>query len=200
MVEAKSWDEWNADGGPKYPHAKVIQFCFRNYPAASRPNLRVLDLGCGSGVNTKFLTEQGFDCWATDISSIGVKNTCNLLSAHGLKAVCATAKIEALPFRDAFFDLVISVGVFDSAGHVAAYKAISEIARILKPGGKALLVFASNEDMRIGNFTPYGLNGFSYSDVNDMIKGWSRTTIDRYITTYGNGASQHNDFLVILQK
>lgn len=26
------WNEWNSSSGPKYPHEKVIQFCFRNYP------------------------------------------------------------------------------------------------------------------------------------------------------------------------
>ncbi len=52
------WNEWNNSGGPKYPHEKVIQFVFRNYPLPISENegrrIDVLDLGCGNGVHTHF--------------------------------------------------------------------------------------------------------------------------------------------------
>jgi len=165
MSDPQLWDEWNAGGGPQYPHAKVIQFCFRNYPPAVRAATRALDLGCGSGVNTKFLAEQGFNCDATDISPIGIQNTQALLAKHGLQARCQVASIAAQPFPDACLDLVICIGVLDSAGPSAAHTACGEIARLLKPGGRALLVFASDADMRAGTATAYSLHGYSHKEV-----------------------------------
>lgn len=195
------WDEWNAGGGPAYPHAKVIQFCFRNYPAVTRGAMRALDLGCGSGVNTRFLAQEGFDTSATDISPTGVCNTRELLRQHALVARCEVAPLERQPFDPETFDLVISVGVFDSAGPDAAAAGMNELLRVLKPGGRALLVFASDRDMRAGDGTRYGLHAFSDGEVRAMLPdGLQESAIDRYITTYGGGQSEHNDFLVTLRK
>lgn len=151
------WDSWNETGGPRYPHSKVIQFCLRNYPSPEvRSATRTLDLGCGSGVNTRFLAESGFPCWATDISPVGIANTRRLLEVHGLHAECQVAPIDRQPFADGTFDLILSIGVFDSAGPDAARGAMAETRRLLKHGGRALLVFASDADKRAGNGTPYG--------------------------------------------
>lgn len=194
------WDTWNTGGGPQYPHAKVIQFCLRNYPPELRSSTRVLDLGCGSGVNTRFLAEQGFDCAATDISLVGLANTQALLARHGLRASCAVAEIGAQPFDDASFDCAIAIGVLDSAGPAAAQKACIELRRILKPGGRAVLVFASDADMRVGAATAYDLYGYRHDEVVGLTTGFAEVGIDRYITTYDSGRHQHNDFLVTLTR
>lgn len=160
MIHQALWDGWNETGGPRYPHAKVIQFCLRNYPPEARGATRALDLGCGSGVNSRFLAEQGFQCWGTDISPVGIANTQRLLQAHGLRAECQVAPIDRQPFADGAFDLVISIGVLDSAGPESAPSAIAEIRRLLRPGGRALLVFASDADMPGGQrhaVRPHGL-------------------------------------------
>lgn len=200
MTDVGLWDGWNAAGGPRYPHAKVIQFCLRNYPTAERHRVRSLDLGCGSGVNTRFLAEQGFATWAADISSVGIDNTRKLLAQHGLSAECAVAPVDALPFPDASFELVLCVGVLDSAGPAAAAGALREIHRVLHPDGRALLVFASDADLRVGAATPFGLTGYRHEDVVELVAGFRQADIDRYVTTYGGGTTQHNDFLVTLTR
>ena len=199
-MNTRLWDTWNNGGGPQYPHAKVIQFCMRNYPPAVRSATRVLDLGCGSGVNTRFLAEQGFDCVATDISLVGLANTQALLAPHGLRASCAVAEISAQPFADASFDCAITIGVLDSAGPATARKAVSELRRTLKLGGRAICVFASDADMRVGAATAYGLYGYRHDEVVELTTGFAEVAIDRYITTYDSGRRQHNDFLVTLTR
>jgi 2-polyprenyl-3-methyl-5-hydroxy-6-metoxy-1,4-benzoquinol methylase len=86
MSERSMWNHWNESGGPKYPHEKVVQFCFRNYPPEIRKGIRALDLGCGSGVHTIFLVEEGFDVTGINLSEIAIKNTRKKLNLLGLKA------------------------------------------------------------------------------------------------------------------
>ena len=61
------WEKWNLSGGPKYPHEKVIQFCFRRYPRREDRELKALDLGCGGGVHSLFLAAEGFSVTGVDV-------------------------------------------------------------------------------------------------------------------------------------
>jgi len=72
---SSSWDKWNKIPGSKYPHEKVVQFCFRNFPLEKRSKTKVLDLGCGRGVHTEFLALEGFQVSACDFSVTAVACT-----------------------------------------------------------------------------------------------------------------------------
>jgi arsenite methyltransferase len=98
---------------------------------------RVLDAGCGCGMDTfvaaLLVGPQG--------QANGIDLTAEMLdTARAAAASSGTGNvefregsIEALPFDDAAFDLVISNGVLNLIPDKAA--AFSEIARILRPGG-----------------------------------------------------------------
>jgi len=61
------------------------------------------------------------------------------LAHRGLGARAAVANIQALPFADSSFDLIVCVG--SVINYCDAYLAISEMARALKPQGKLILEF-----------------------------------------------------------
>ena len=198
------WNKWNSGGGPKYPHEKAIQFVFRTFPRSGRSQLRMLDLGCGSGVHTQFLVAEGFDAAARDISTVGVSNTLSRLASAGLTCDVAVGGVDAIDFADDTFDGVISIGVLDCAGLRVFPLAVREIVRVLKPGGTAMLVFASDADFRVQAANEYGLHGFTDAEVAEarsLVAGeleffW----MDRYITTYQNKQLQQNDHLLTLRK
>lgn len=195
----EKWNNWNAVNSPKYPHEKVIQFFFRNFPKEVRTSKRVLDLGCGSGVHTIFLAEEGFIVSATDISEKGVENTKNKLLAK--KLIVENLKqesISAISFPEDYFDVVFSVGVFDAAGIEETKKAVPLISKILKSGGIGFFIFASESDFRLQN-NEYNLYGYSENEVKAIFcdpNYFREVWVDRYITTYQNNLIQQNDFII----
>ena len=96
--------------------------------------IRVLDASCGFGIFVRFFRELGLDVVGSDISASAIARAKQINS--GTRFVTASVE-EALPFDDASFDVVwfgeTLAQLFD--GH----KALSELNRVLKPGGKLIL-------------------------------------------------------------
>jgi SAM-dependent methyltransferase len=102
-------------------------------PVGSR-RPRALDAGCGTGFQTAILLELGYETLGVDLSAA-------LLRAA--RPRCAGARLvqgdlEALPWRDEAVDLVVSCG--STLSFVPRPdRAIAEIGRVLRPGGRVLL-------------------------------------------------------------
>src|SRR5690348_11391025 len=94
---------------------------------------RILDVGAGTGSTLRMLHDAGYTRTAGLDSSDDAVRFC---AAKGLGPV-QKGDILALPFPDASFDFVFATDILehvDDDGRAAA-----EIARILVPGGKALI-------------------------------------------------------------
>lgn len=201
MDKNEKWDTWNCLRAPKYPHEKLIQFVFRTFPK-DREKIRILDLGCGSGANTHFLAREGFNVFATDISQAAINNTIHKL--NGLKAEVKTGTVSCIDFADNSFDSVVSIGVLECAGLPDFSNAMLEIVRVLKPGGIAFLLFASDSDFRIIGANELGLHGFTDKQI-ELVKAEITEKIeffwmDRYVTTYNDKATQGNDHIITFRK
>jgi SAM-dependent methyltransferase len=93
---------------------------------------RVLELGCGGGFEVWYLSHNfGSDAWGVDVSERGGWDT---LSDERTHFVCADIG-EASPFEADMFDRIISFSVLEHVVH--PYAVISELYRILAPGGLA---------------------------------------------------------------
>jgi len=200
-IAANIWNAWNEQGGPKYPHEKVVQFCFRNYPQDQRGNVRALDLGCGSGVHVVFLAAEGFKTTGTDISEVGIANAKRKLNALGLDAVLRTAGADEMDFPPGSFDLVICVGVYDCVGPAVAKSSVGKLLDVLSLGARGLFLFASDQDFRVKGENSLGVHGYNREEVDEIFsRAFARVWIDRYITTYQGGTSEQNDWLITVQR
>ncbi len=106
---------------------------------------RVLDLGCGSGRHTVYLAKQGFEVYGFDIAPKGIKLAKDWLKKNNLKANLKIGSIyKKLPYKNNFFDAVISVQTIHHAKIKTIRKVIKEIERALKPKGFIFITVAAS--------------------------------------------------------
>jgi cyclopropane fatty-acyl-phospholipid synthase-like methyltransferase len=100
-----------------------------------RPDMRVLDLGCGLAMSSVFLRREfGVQVWATDLWFSASDNLQRVRDADvddGVFPIHADAR--SLPFATEFFDAVVSIDSFVYYGTDDLY--LNYLARFLKPGG-----------------------------------------------------------------
>jgi ubiquinone/menaquinone biosynthesis C-methylase UbiE len=104
--------------------------------------LKVLDVGTGFGINVAFLAKwlsKGSEVWTVDPSKEVIANVKAALDEEGARLVMfAVATADDLDFEDGFFDVVVSVMVLH---HIERLRpALKEMARVLKPGGRLVIV------------------------------------------------------------
>lgn len=107
----------------------------------------ILDLGCGIGANTLYLTERGFNVLSCDFSNEALKSISKNIPNSKTKYL---DMLETFPFANESYSLVIadlSLHYFDND---ATIQIMSEIKRILKENGVLLARVASVNDFNFG--------------------------------------------------
>jgi SAM-dependent methyltransferase len=125
---------------------------------------RVIDVGCGEGRFSRMLAERGAICAGIDPTLALVR------AAHdrgGMSPVRAVA--EAMPLRDAAFDLAITYITLVDIEHYR--EAIGEMSRVLRPGGRLIAVNIGFASASVG---PNG--GWTRDDAGEPLY----VAIDRY--------------------
>jgi SAM-dependent methyltransferase len=132
--------------------AEASHFWFRGFRAFitplvrqaldGRPDARILDCGCGTGANVRFLEQYG-RAFGFDLSETGLALG---LEAGGTHLV--RASVTDAPFPSASFDLVTSFDVLYSLDTDAEHRAVAEMYRLIRPGGFVLVNVAAMEMLR----------------------------------------------------
>lgn len=99
---------------------------------AEKKNQRLLDLGCGTGYSLVWLRDR-FNFAEADGVDLS-QHAAAFWHARGLDTV-ALATADKLPFGENEFDLVTCFDVIYQLNDERASKAVSEMHRVLKPGG-----------------------------------------------------------------
>lgn len=108
--------------------------------ADPQPGCRVLDVGCGAGQTVAALRTRVGQAGLV----VGVDLVAEMIAAGPTTADLVVADAEALPFKDAAFDLVTcraAIMHFPDPGRAAA-----EAQRVLRPGGRAVLTALGRPD------------------------------------------------------
>lgn len=129
----------------QYPADWIIRF-HNHYLKKYLPNGRVLDYGFGTGNNSIFFMDKGYDVWGLEVAESSLSLLKNNLKRHGYSPKLADhfsiipldglARSFKLPFENDSFDLIISNQVLY---YLPSKKQIQEVSRelnrILKPNG-----------------------------------------------------------------
>jgi ubiquinone/menaquinone biosynthesis C-methylase UbiE len=145
MGDVRSWTEmavWfdarQGDEGDRW-HRELIYPCVKRM-AGDVAGLRVLDLACGNGSLSRWLKRQGAEV-------VGADGTLALLDCAGRRETesplgtefihCDAARLEFARANE--FDLVTCTMALMDMPDAQATNAIAEIARVIKPDGRALI-------------------------------------------------------------
>lgn len=97
-------------------------------------NMHVLDVGCGTGALARVASELGPNrVVCGDISALMLKEAMRKERAENVDYSFCQLDAEGLPFKDDFFDAVISGMTFGLLPNQK--KAVEEMVRVTKPGG-----------------------------------------------------------------
>lgn len=101
------------------------------------PGESILDAGCGPGTYHQALAARGVRLRACDVSRGMIEAAARQASAARIEVGMTQASVEALPFADCGFDVVMANHMLY---HVAdQHRALVEMRRVLLPGGRVVL-------------------------------------------------------------
>lgn len=95
--------------------------------------------------NTRILawaSARGADAFGVDISEPTLRRAREAFPAGALRS--AVSDVRALPFRDGSFDAIYSMGTIEHFDETE--QAVAEMARVLKPGGRAIIGVPNRHD------------------------------------------------------
>src|SRR6266404_6427403 len=105
---------------------------------ANTRSKKVLEIGCGLGTDGAQFAKAGANYTGIDLTEAAVELARKRFEMFDLPGEFRTADAENLNFPDESFDLVYSHGVLHHTPDTA--KAIREIHRVLRPGGRAVVM------------------------------------------------------------
>jgi ubiquinone/menaquinone biosynthesis C-methylase UbiE len=126
----------------RYPPEELVRFIAREFRQREmRCQLSVLEVGCGPGANVWFLVREGFSVAAIDGSSHAIRSVYQRLTEEGFAGDLPHVDLKvgnfaSLPWPDENFDAVIDIEALYANTRETIALAVSEIRRVLKPGGK----------------------------------------------------------------
>ncbi len=145
------WDEIYENGHTqKAPWDGIVSFVFRHRPRdRDFSQIKLLEVGCGTASNLRFFAKEKFQVWGVEGSAKAVETAKRFFEEDGVSGNIAVGDFTKLEFPDAMFDMAIDRGALCCAGLSDQRKAIGEIHRTLRTGGKFI-------------FTPYAKTHTSY--------------------------------------
>ncbi len=138
--EARTYDELWRSKLEIPPRAVPLRFSAA--VEGLRPGRRVLDIGCGQGLGHELLAPDFAEVHGVD----GTEAALERARARGTRVARVDLEAEALPYPDAHFDAILCLDVVEHL--VDPARLVREIARMLQPGGQAVVTTPNARSIR----------------------------------------------------
>lgn len=179
---------------------------------------KVLEVGVGAATDFLQWAKNGAELYGIDLTPEAVSHAKNRLQLYNLAAKeIKVSDAENLPFQDNFFDIVYSWGVIHHSPDTP--KALSEIIRVLKPGGKAKLMVYNRKsvlayvfwikhaglklkwnqsvaDVLWNKMESFGTKGYTIDEAQELLKGKNVKDVEiKTVITYYDKLKRFNKFM-----
>jgi SAM-dependent methyltransferase len=179
MTEIRDWNEYISRQDKK-PVYDLWLDDYRDILAASR-NLPILDLGCGRGNDSLYLTERGYQVISCDKSEAAIES----VRKYTPDARCMVLDmLNGLPFDDDSFRIIIADLCLHYFKWDDTMRIVRDIRRVLKNSGVLLCRVNSVNDINYGagqgeiiEEDYYDVNGntkrfFDQTHAEALFSGW----------------------------
>ena len=142
---------------------------------------KVLDVMCGRGEHAQALQNAGLETWCVDMS----ENAAEIFENRGERLRNADMNLDKIPYDDESFDVVWCKSAIE---HVNADHLLGEFRRILKPGGKVVILTTDW----------YYMFRIHYIDhTHGYGTPWMRQSLKSILTAYGFDVQHVDNFLYL---
>lgn len=142
----QTWEEIHSGNHPGWPDKwgitpdpRVLEFANK-----LKPRSKILDLGTGRGAQAFGMAELGFVVEGIDGSESGIRDCIDRKTSEDLNFI--VGDVVSLPYKENSFDAAVECVVFQ---HLSSFyefeKAVMEVLRVLKPGGRLFSLTAADD-------------------------------------------------------
>lgn len=117
---------------------ELYPFLLDYLPLGRMRDSRVLEIGLGYGSISQKIAASAAEYVGIDIAQGPVDIVARRLKLNDLPGVAMRGDALDLPFPENYFDFVVSIGCLHHTGNTR--QAVSEVRRVLKPGGTAVVM------------------------------------------------------------
>jgi SAM-dependent methyltransferase len=165
--------------GGRYPSEDLIRFIARNfYAVPSRLEVKILEVGCGTGRNLWYLAREGFTTYGIDGSETAIKEAQARLDAEvkDWKGEIIIGDLLYLPYENGFFDAVIDIEAVSTNSFEDSKQIYNNIFRVLKKDGKLFIRTFATECYGDGTGLKVGHRAYIVAAGPLLDKGYTRFT------------------------
>jgi 2-polyprenyl-3-methyl-5-hydroxy-6-metoxy-1,4-benzoquinol methylase len=153
MIKSKPWD-WSKNESDYWLIPTMeASYLIENW--AQKGFKRFLDLGCGLGRHSIYFALNNFEVHSVDLSQLAVEHLRQWAEKENLTVDSQVCDMLNLPFKDNCFDCVMAYNVIYHTDTEGFLKTLSEITRVMKPGGELFLTLISKNTWSFQNGKEY---------------------------------------------
>ncbi|AEF96951.1 class I SAM-dependent methyltransferase [Methanotorris igneus] len=141
---AKNYDKIPAHGVNSEKDKKVVKNALKEI---LKRKMKILDVGCGTGFLSLILAELGHEVVGIDLSEGMLNKAREKAKNLGLDIEFMVGDAENLPFEDNTFDAIVERHILWTLPNPK--KAIKEWMRVLKDGGKIILIESESRGVNV---------------------------------------------------
>lgn len=199
----------------KYPDENVIRFLYHNrFP---KTDVKILDFGCGSGRNTKVMSELGYHIFAMDYNKECLELTKEKLGDYPKIEYILNSELE-VPLEENTIDCIVAWGSMFYLSRENEEKLFAGLTKVLKKDGLLLADYRAKDDWLYGCGSEIepdfyqlddscgSLSGITYAfrDIDELIDLYKRMnmTIINYekVEHYVDNCKKRNSHYIIWAK
>ena len=142
--------KYGAENPPLWPNEFLVKIlsssAYSDIKSALPKNPKALEVGIFAGNNARMLKEKNFEVFGSEVNTEMVEISKHYLRSLDLSDVEVRIGNNELPdFPDNFFDVLISINTLHYSSGLGSERALAEFARVIKPGGFAIIETPSEQ-------------------------------------------------------